>query len=175
VATPSTAVLVRLLADSSSIWWDDRRTSGRVERRDEILAASLAAAIDALRDRYGDPETGGWRWGRVQRANIHHALRLPALSALGLEVNGGPGTLSPLSGSGTHGASWRMVVELAPELRAWATYPGGQSGNPASGRYRDRLAQWIDGELAPVFLPRSADEVSGARLTSRLRLSRSGR
>jgi penicillin amidase len=54
---------------------------------------------------------------------------------------------------GGEGASWRMVVELGPQVRAWGTYPGGQSGNPASPRYADRLDQWTRGELAPLSFP----------------------
>jgi hypothetical protein len=131
VATPNGAVLAALLADPTSVWWDDRRTPAR-EDRDAVLAASLAAAHDQLVRDAGPPDAGGWAWGRRQHTNIHHLLRLPAFSRLGLAPAGGVGTLSPTAYDGTHGASWRMVVELGPEVRAWATYPGGQSGDPAS-------------------------------------------
>ena len=67
---------------------------------------------------------------------------MPALSALNLPVQGGTSTLSPSPGRGTHGPSWRMLVELGPEVHAWGTYPGGQSGNPASRWYLDRVPRW---------------------------------
>jgi acyl-homoserine lactone acylase PvdQ len=38
-------------------------------------------------------------------------------------------------------------------VRAWGTYPGGQSGNPASSRYLDRLSLWADGRLDTLFVP----------------------
>ena len=139
VATPSAAVLAELLSDSASAWWDDRSTP-QVEHRDEILATSLASAYLTVRARYGDAGGDKWRWEKIRFANINHLLRLPALSALNVPVQGGTSTLAPSSGTGTHGPSWRMVVELGPDIRAWATYPGGQSGNPASSRYRDRIA-----------------------------------
>ena len=154
VATPSSAVLAELMSDSMSVWWDDHVTT-QVETRDDILAASLAAALTTTRGRYGDPATDNWRWDHIRFANANHLLRLPALSALSLPVQGGPGTLSPSAGTGTHGSSWRMVVELGPELQAWATYPGGQSGNPVSARYRDRVPLWVNGELEPVRIPRT--------------------
>ena len=139
VVTPSSEVLAELLADSTSEWWDDRRTSRR-ETRDDILAASLAAALDTARARYGDPAKKGWTWSRVRHVNIWHPLRLPSLSALDLPTEGGRGTLNPSSGAGIFGPSWRMVVELSStELKAWGTYPGGQSGNPASSRYTNHL------------------------------------
>jgi penicillin amidase len=68
--------------------------------------------------------------GKRQHVNVNHLLRLPAFSRLDLPPAGGPGTLSPTTRDGTHSASWRMVVELGPEVRAWGTYPGGQSGDP---------------------------------------------
>lgn len=167
--TPPSAVLAELLADSSSVWWDDRSTSV-VEHRDDILAASLVAALERTRKTYGDPNGDGWRWDRIRHANVNHLLRLPALSALEIPVQGGPGTLAPSAGSGTHSASWRMVVELGPALRAWATYPGGQSGNALSSRYRDRIPRWAKGELEPVRFPATPAQLDTAQRSSVLRL-----
>jgi len=85
-------------------------------------------------------------------------------------VPGGTATLSPSTDGGSAGASWRMVVELGPEIRAWGTYPGGQSGNPASPRYDDRLQQWVRGELAPLRFPRRATELhASSELLLRIR------
>jgi penicillin G amidase len=169
VITPSTAVLYELLMDSSSVWWDNGLTPA-VEHRDDILAASLVAALDNARRRYGDPAGEGWRWDRIRHANVNHLLRLPSLSSLAIPVQGGPGTLAPSSGSGTHSASWRMVVELGPTVRAWATYPGGQSGNPFSPRYRDRLTQWAHGELEAVHLPGSPERLAASHRSAALLL-----
>ena len=158
-------MLARLLADSASAWWDDRSTAA-VEHRDDILVASLVASLGRARKKYGDPAGDGWRWDRIRHANVNHLLRLPALSALEIPVQGGPGTLTPSAGSGSHSASWRMVVELGPELRAWATYPGGQSGNPLSARYRDRMAQLGAGRAgrgAPARLAGAARAVAALR------------
>ena len=106
----------------------------------------------------------------MHRVNIHHLLRIPSLSALGLSVDGGPGTLSPIGIGGSNGPSWRMVVELGPTIHAWTTYPGGQSGNPASPRYRDRLSQWLDGTLEAVHVPVRAGELPAAHRSGTLTL-----
>jgi len=166
---PSSAVLTRLLSDSASRWWDDRDTPA-VEDRDAILASALASAYLATRQRYGPPEQGGWEWGKIHHANIYHLLRIPALSARDLSVSGGPSTLSPIAGSGTNGPSWRMVVDLGPTLHAWVTYPGGQSGNPASAHYRDRIPQWVNGQLEAVHIPATADELPASQRRSTLTL-----
>jgi penicillin amidase len=164
VATPSSAVLTRLLADSTSPWWDDRRTPA-TETRDAVLQQALVAALAGTRTQRGAPDDARWQWSRARHANIHHVLRLPQFSALELPVQGGPSTLSPSSGSGTHGASWRMVVELGPEVRAWGTYPGGQSGDPLSPRYKDRLPLWLEGRLDSLRVPRTPEELAGGAAT----------
>ncbi len=53
-----------------------------------------------------------------------------------------------------------MVVELGPVIRALGTYPGGQSGNPASARYTDRMRFWKDGDLELLTVPAAADSLS---------------
>ena len=63
-----------------------------------------------------------------------------------------------------------MVVELGSELKAWATYPGGQSGNPISSRYDDRIPLWTRGELQPLHVPRTPDQLTGTQRTSELDL-----
>ncbi|HEX7025040.1 MAG TPA: penicillin acylase family protein, partial [Gemmatimonadales bacterium] len=171
VAEPEEMVLLELLADSASSWWDDRRTAA-VESRDEILARALESGFRAALSELGDPGGDRWRWENAHGANIYHTMRLPALSALALPVQGGPSTLSPSPGRGVHGASWRMVVELGPEVRAWATYPGGQSGNPASPYYLDRLPAWLAGTLDTVLFPRTPADLPVARIRSELTLTR---
>jgi penicillin amidase len=167
--TPSSSVLAELMADSASAWWDVRGTA-EVEDRDAILASSLAKAFITTRQRFGTPGDTGWRWSRTYRANIMHLLRLPALSATDLVVQGGPGTLSPLAGNGTNGPSWRMVVELAPTVHAWTTYPGGQSGNPLSPRYRDRIPEWQAGALEAVHVPARPEDLPPAQRSATLLL-----
>jgi len=167
VATPNGMMLVRLFDDPRSPWWDDRATTDRTEDRDAILIASLHHAWTNARTRRGnDPES--WRWGDQRLANVQHLLALPGFGRESLAVPSGPGTLSPNDGRGFHGASWRFVVELGSTLQAWGTYPGGQSGNPVSTRYADRIPLWQKGELAPLRVPRTADELSGAMLHSAL-------
>lgn len=157
---PGLAVAAVLLRDSASSWWDDRRT-GAEEDRDRLLARALSQALTQTLQRRGEPDAGGWRWDRVRHANIYHLLRIPSLSALRIPVQGGQATLNPFSGRGGFGPSWRMVVELGPEIRAWGVYPGGQSGNPASSRYLDRLPRWRDGELDTLRFPRTQAELAG--------------
>lgn len=158
IATPGQMVLTMLFRDPSNAWWDDRRTSDAVETRDAILLRVLREAWTETRASQGN-DPAQWRWGNVRRMDVQHLLKLPGFGRTGLEVTSGPGTLSPSEGGGTHGASWRFVVELGPEVKAWGTYPGGQSGNPVSSRYADRLEKWQRGELADLRFPRTAADL----------------
>jgi penicillin amidase len=169
-ATPSSMVLAELLTDPKSPWWDDRSTKNVVEDRDMILRASLLAAYQTTIKKYGVPGDA-WRWGYVRYANINHLLRIPALSRLNIPMQSGPGTLSPSGGDGTAGSSWRMVVELGPDVRAWGTYPGGQSGNPSSKRYDDHLAKWESGQLDTLRFPRKPADLNGRTLSSTLTIT----
>jgi penicillin amidase len=174
VATPMESVLYRLLYDEHSTWWDVRATTDVAEDRDLILGQSLAAASVRATERYGDPSGDGWRWEGVRHANIYHLLRLRSLSALGLAVQGGPSTLSPLSGSGVWGASWRQVVELGPEVTARVVYPGGQSGNPVSPRYDDRIPRWQHGQLDTALVPDTPGALPPDRVVATLVLRPEG-
>ena len=169
VATPSTAVLAELLNDPSSVWWSDSRGAG-AQTRDDVLAASLAAGFQAVVAKWGRPESGGWRWSEIRHDNINHLLYIPAFSRLGLPVQGGTETLNPSSGDGVLGPSWRMVVQLGPEVHGWATYPGGQSGNPISRRYDDRLPQWLAGTLDSVRMPHTPGELAASDVRATLTL-----
>jgi penicillin amidase len=167
---PGAGAFLALLDDPDNAWWDDRRTRDRVEHRDDILIEALRAGYAAAVRAHGPPEGGGWRWSRVHHIGIDHLLGLPSLSAQGISTSGGPSTISPSSTTGGgEGSSWRMVVELGPTVRGWGTYPGGQSGNPASSRYDDRLRTWIRGELSELRFPPTA---AGLRASSSLLLRR---
>lgn len=161
VAVPREQVLWSLLEQPDSPWWDDLATP-ETEDRDAIVVRALGAALEQVRGEHGPPSGGGWAWRNFGRHNVHHLLRLPALSRLDLATGGGPGLLNPMTGTGTHGASWRMVVEVGDQTRARGTFPGGQSGNPASSDYDDRLVHWVAGELEDLRFPRTQRELQAA-------------
>ncbi|MGH7656595.1 MAG: penicillin acylase family protein, partial [Gemmatimonadales bacterium] len=156
-ATPSLAVMARLLEQPDSPWWDDRSTP-EVEDRDALLARALAAGHAAAVKSYGPAEGGGWRWGDVRPLTIPHLSGFVSFSATATPIHGGPGTLGPVTGE-PFGASWRMVVELGSPMRAWTIYPGGQSGDPRSPWYRNRIPAWSAGRLEEVILPREPEEL----------------
>ena len=167
IAIPYEHVLYSLTQDPSSAWWDIRATPYR-ETRDDVLAASLRAGLERTERERGPPGEGRWTWSGIRYANIWHLLRIPALSALEIPVQGGRESLNPSSGDGSHGASWRLVAEMGPTIRAWGTYPGGQSAHPLSHHYRDRIDRWSRGELDSLRIPATPGELRAAHHASTL-------
>lgn len=161
VATPGTDITWALLDQPNSPWWDDLSTP-EVEDRNTMLGLAMVRGLAAVREEHGPESEDRWRWSEESRKNIFHLLRIPALSRLDLPITGGPELLSPNTGRGTHGASWRMVVEMAEEVIPRGTFPGGQSGNPVSRSYDDRLDHWLRGELEDLRFPRTEEELASA-------------
>jgi penicillin amidase len=59
---------------------------------------------------------------------------------------------------GSHGPSWRMIVELGDYPKAYGVYPGGQSGNPASPLYDSNLDAWAEGEYFELQFLKGLDD-----------------
>jgi penicillin amidase len=172
--TPSESRLLQLITDSSSAWWDDRRTTAVREDRDQLLAMALTGAYDTLVVQFGDPASAPWTWGRTTPARPMHLLRLEGFSAPETPIDGGRGTLNPSVAAkrANFGASWRMVAELSGQPVIRAIYPGGQSGNPASPRYLDRFSQWATGQLDSVRTPRTPAELAARDIRATLTLTK---
>lgn len=128
--------------------------------RDSAIRQTFRAALDELANRLGpDPEC--WTWGRLHTLVHKHPLSgRGELSAL-LDCSGAPvrgdGTTvcssSPDAGLAAYmGASYRMVADLGdPQRGLWSCALAGNSAQPGSPHYDDRIAPWAAGEY--VYLP----------------------
>ena len=112
---------------------------------------------DLTRSLGTDPRT--WTYGRVHQRVIENVADISGLD-YGPRPDGGDAN-TPLAAGGypsTHGPSCRMVVDWGAHA-AFAIYPGGQSENPASAWYANRVDTWFAGNLEPML---GADQVSAA-------------
>jgi penicillin amidase len=95
-------------------------------------------------------------WAAYKDSYLTHLLRLQPMN---VHIVAGGGRDIVNAHSRTHGPSWRMVVSLEkPGVRAWGTYPGGQSGNPGGVHYTDMLGRWLDGKYFSLHFLRSTDD-----------------
>ncbi|WP_257668252.1 penicillin acylase family protein [Parapedobacter tibetensis] len=141
-------------------WFDNVNTMDTVETMDDIVRESFKSALMMLRDRYGNISEGNWAWGTVKRTRIMHLV--PNFTSFGRTgiINGGGGGIVNAT-TGTHGPSWRMVVQLDTEWPvAYGLYPGGQSGNPGSKYYDNMIDRWANGELDTLLFMKHDDEES---------------
>lgn len=141
-------------------WFDNVNTPDTVETIDDILCESFKLTVAELRERWGDLSADDWAWSRVKNTRIGHLV--PNFTAFGRTgiVNGGGSSIVNAT-SGTHGPSWRMVVQLDTAWPvAYGLYPGGQSGNPGSDYYDNMIDRWANGELDTLLFLKDVDEQS---------------
>ena len=151
-----------LLSEPNSPWVDDRRTPTR-ETLPELARLSLRFATDSLTRKFG-PLSTKWRWANQKSTDILHLLQLPGFGEMDVDCGGGAGIVNATSER--NGPSWRMVVALGPQVRAYGVYPGGQSGNPGSPYYNNLLETWRVGQLDELVFLRSAAEANARVATA---------
>jgi penicillin G amidase len=167
------AAMLTLLKDPTNGWWDDRRTPGLVETRDEILRKALVQArLDLAKHLGKDPVT--WSWGELHTlTEEHQVLGGPTVPDLVRKVfNRGPvelgGGSSIVNANGWDASSGNFDVYRAPSMRmvvdlgnldesTWVTQTG-TSGHPYSAHYVDQLDAWAAGETFPWPFSRGAVE-----------------
>ena len=147
----------------------DRRAT-----RDALLGRALREAVTDLTTRFGaDPA----RWTYGQPAYKHVLLRHPlgalvdsatrATFDVGPAPRGGyANTLNATGGTDdqTHGASLRLVADVADWDRSIGTNTPGQVGDPRDPLYRNLFAPWAAGRYFPVpYTPRAVEAATVRR------------
>jgi penicillin amidase len=104
-------------------------------------------------------------WASYKNSFIGHLI--PNMKALSIPVTTGGNHDIVNAHSTTQGPSWRMIVSLEKSgVKTWATYPGGQSGNPGSKHYDDMLGRWTKGEYFQMLFLTKADDKNSRVMTT---------
>jgi penicillin G amidase len=157
---PNNYVLLDLMARNPADAYFDRVGTTRVENAANIVTGAFRAALAA----YGQmKQAGKAQWGSVNKAQILHLSQgLPSFGRTDIPTGGHPD--APNAIGGNWGPSWRMVVEMGPQPRAWGIYPGGQSGNGGSPFYDNFVNDWASGKYYELhFFATAADAKSKAK------------
>ncbi|MBX0292650.1 penicillin acylase family protein [Hymenobacter sp. HSC-4F20] len=144
-----------LLQEAATSAWIDDRTTPRRETVHDLVAASLHFAVDSLTRKFG-PLGPKWAWANQKSTDINHLANLAGFGRQDIDCGGSPGSVNATGPR--NGPSWRMVVALGPQVKAYGIFPGGQSGNPASAYYDDMIDTWRVGQLDELVFLRAADE-----------------
>lgn len=121
----------------------DNITTEEKETIQQLVTSSYKSAYNTLATYYGNVGEG-WNWGYVINNDIDHVGQIPGFGANDVYSGGSFEAINATRFG--NGPSWRMVVELGPEVRGWGVYPGGISGNPGSPNYNAFTDNWRNGE-----------------------------
>lgn len=156
----------------------------RERSRDDLMLQSLREAVEFLEWKLG-MQVEDWRWGDLHQLTYVHPLgQVKPLHKL---FNRGP---YPIGGDDTTiwnsniyyhsldndqmvGPGCRFVVDLGDLSRSRSLNAPGQSGQPGSRHYADRIKAWLEGDYHPMLYHRQ-EVVAQAEATLHL-LSSSAR
>lgn len=131
-----------------------------VDARNFILFRAFNEAVSDLRKRFGD-DVAAWRYGdpKFHHSRIAHPLDALMNDSLQRVLSPGPaargGYANTLLATGNadnqnHGASLRVVIDLADWETAVATNTPGQSGDPRSPFYANLFPSWTRNQFVPL-------------------------
>lgn len=143
----------------------DIQSTPEKETLTQLIKQSYIDAIASL-EKWAENNEKDYKWGNYKGTRLQHLLGLDPFSIENIQVGGNKGAINAISE--TQGPSWRMVVELGDEVKAWGIYPGGQSGNPGSPYYDNFVEKWRKGEYLPLVFLKSASDTSAVTFTHTL-------
>lgn len=138
---PEKSTLVEALVRDPNYAFADDITTPEKETVADIVIKAYRLAIPALKQAERDNRL---EWGAFKDGAVSHLLKIPSFSRLHILGGGGENIINAFKG--THGPSWRMVVELTDDTNAYGVYPGGQNGNPGSKYYDSFIDSWVNGK-----------------------------
>jgi penicillin amidase len=145
---PETWRFISLLADSPQhALFDDQSTE-----QTEAAADIVRQALESILTKEYEPQA----WNTYMAPFIGHLGRIPAFARNDLPTGGFHNALNAMNGN--KGPSWRMVVELGDEPKAFGVFPGGPSGNPGSPFYDLTVDTWANGDYYPLYLMDSPED-----------------
>ena len=160
------AGLLRLMSSPESSWWDDINTP-EVETWKDMINKSMKDAYESLTDKKGTLEE--WDWEDMHSLKFQHVLgQVPLFSFFNsgrFPVSGDRFTVKASFSENyetTHGASYRLIVDLSDWTNSVCVLTSGQSGHFLSSHYDDQISLWLDGLYHPM-LYRPEDIESSSR------------
>jgi len=131
----------------------------------DVMRTAFASAISTLTKQLG-PDPNKWTWGRVHQRELENLAQISGLN-YGPRPDRGD-AYTPLAAPdfpSSHGPSWRMVVDWGARTFQ-GIYPGGQSENPSSQWYANRVDTWWNGKYAAMLTADAAASSSGVKTWS---------
>ncbi len=143
-----------ILTEPESPFYDIKSTPAQESLADLTLQAfqNMKRKLVEAHGAFG----ANWNWKKSRGTDLPHLARIPGLGRMHLPTSGNSDNVNAITR--THGPSWRMIVSLGPEIKAWGLYPGGQSGNPGSRFYDNAVDDWVAGKYYELLYLKTASE-----------------
>lgn len=143
IMLPNKYQTTQLMGEEPESEFFDKPDTGKKETAQDLVKESFDLMVAYMKT--FEEENDDYTWATYKNTTIQHLVpNFKSFSRSGIYTGGGAGILNA-TGS-RHGASWRMVVEMGDEIKAFGIYPGGQSGNPGSRFYDHFIKDWANGE-----------------------------
>ena len=165
LSRPTSFNTIKLLKEKPDFVFFDIQGTQKKETATDVIRKAFTFGVEDIADwiaehsdttQGADATTVTPQWADYKDSYLTHLLRIDPMS---IHMRAGGGRDMVNAHSRTHGPSWRMVVSLEKSgIRAWGTYPGGQSGNPGSPHYTDMLGRWLDGKYFSLNFPKTIEE-----------------
>ncbi len=138
--TPNFIRTISLIRDEPASGFFDKQSTPKKETIVQIITEAFLSTTEEVGEEFEAIPI----WLDKKGSAITHLARIPAFSANDVKIGGVYSALNAMTA--TNGPSWRQVVELGDKVKAHVSYPGGQSGNPASAHYDDFIETWASGK-----------------------------
>ncbi|HEU4963262.1 MAG TPA: penicillin acylase family protein [Bacilli bacterium] len=137
--------------------------TGEKREATQVMLVAFQEAVKALTERGGSDVTE-WQYGKLHVREIPSMAQVPALGYKERAAGGDFTTLNVAYGWETgFGPTWRMVMDWGTG-KSVGIYPGGQSENPASPWYTDRIDSWWSVNHNPMLSFEEAEKSQGVVL-----------
>ncbi|WP_370288787.1 penicillin acylase family protein [Nocardioides sp.] len=166
-------VVSALLKRPDARWWDDVRTDGVTETRDDVLRTAMLGARDELTARQS-PRADEWTWGGLHRLELRSSTLgesgIGVVESIfnrgGWEVGGGSSIVDATGWNARQGyevttaPSMRMIVPMDDlDAARWINLTG-VSGHAYHPHYTDQTDVWARGDTLPWRFGRRAVEAA---------------
>ena len=157
-------VMRNIVIQPDNFFWDDKTTTDRIEKRDDILARSFTEAVTEIEQLQGkDPAK--WNWGDLHTATfVNQTLGVSGIAPIEalfnrgpFRVSGGDAIVNATGWNATLGyvvdwlPSMRMIVDLGNLSNSVTVHTTGQSGHAYHPHYIDMADLWLNIQYYPML------------------------
>jgi penicillin G amidase len=137
------------LHDPNNAMFNNPQT-GAKRTAQTVMLQAFQDSVQKLQSTLGT-DVSTWTYGRTHTVQFPSLAEVDALGSKPYPAGGDDFTVNYAGGkNAVHGPSVRMVTDWSTRQTV-GNYPGGQSENPVSSLYNDRLPQWLKGEYSPYL------------------------